>query len=256
VNTKKIIKAGTLSLMLSSANLATLTYSSTAVADASNAEAYAKLQEGMPYLFVVHKGRSIKIVRNIEQSFQLPSNLKNTLLNKVENCPPFCLQPFKLDDLPVATLSEVGVINFMTDYLRNNTGALIDVRSASSYARRTIPGSMNYFVQTIQKGLGDSEFDAMFAALGVKPRNEVSWLTRQLESLGVKDSSEVSDTLDFTNAKELVIWGRAQTDINVRYAIRALLDAGYPAHKIRWYHGGLASWVFWGFTTYSEPKQY
>jgi hypothetical protein len=115
---------------------------------------------------------------------------------------------------------------------------------------------MNYFVQTIQKGLGDSEFDAMFAALGVKPRNEVSWLTRQLESLGVKDSSEVSDTLDFTNAKELVIWGRAQTDINVRYAIRALLDAGYPAHKIRWYHGGLASWVFWGFTTYSEPKQY
>ncbi len=256
MNTKKIIKAGTLSLMLSSVNLATLTYSSPIAADVSNAEAYAKLQEGMPYLFVVHKGRSIKIVRNIEQSFRLPSNLKNTLLKKVDNCPPFCLQPFKLDDLPVATLSEVGVIDFMTDYLRNNTGALIDVRSASSYARQTIPGSTNYFVQTIQKGPGDNEFDAMFAALGVKPRNEVNWLTRQLENLGVTDSSEVSDTLDFTNAKELVIWGRAQTDINARYAIRALLDAGYPAHKIRWYHGGLASWVFWGFTTYSEPKKY
>jgi len=111
-------------------------------------------------------------------------------------------------------------------------------------------------VQTIQKGIGDSEFDAMFKSLGVKPRNDVSWLTRQLENLGISDTSEVSDTLDFSNAKELVVWGRAQTDINVRYAIRALLDAGYPAHKIRWYHGGLASWVFWGFTTYSEPKKY
>ena len=108
----------------------------------------------------------------------------------------------------------------------------------------------------MQKGLGDSEFDDMFKSLGVKPRNDVSWLTRQLEKLGVSGTSELSDTLDFTNAKDLVIWGRAQTDVNVPYTIRTLLDAGYPAHKIRWYHGGIASWLFWGFTTYSEPKTY
>ena len=252
----KLIKACTLSLMLSSVNVATLTYSSTTFADVSNSEDYAKLQEGMPYLFVVHKGRSVKITRDIAGSFRLPSNLRNTLLHNIENCPPFCLQPLNMDDLPVATVSEVGVINFMTNYLRDNTGTLIDVRDHNSHARLTIPGSVNHFVQTIQKGIGDSEFDAMFKSLGVRPRNDVSWLTRQLEKLGVSDTSEVTDTLDFTNAKDLVIWGRAQTDVNVLYAIRALLDAGYQAHKIRWYHGGIASWLFWGFTTYSEPKTY
>lgn len=252
----QLIKAGTLSLILSSVSVATSTYSSSAFADVSDTKDYAKLKDGMPYLFVVHKGRSIKVVRNIAGSFRIPSNLRNTLEHNIENCPPFCLQPLNLDNLPVATVSEVGVINFMTNYLRDNTGALIDVRDPNSHARLTIPGSVNYFVQTIKKGPGDSEFDAMFKSLGVKPRNDVSWLTRQLENLGVSDTSEVSDTLDFTNAKDLVVWGRAQTDVNVRYAIRALLDAGYPAHKIRWYHGGIASWTFWGFTTYTEPKRY
>jgi rhodanese-related sulfurtransferase len=249
-------KIRSLSLLIACASAGAVLPTSVALADAGNTKDYAMLQEDMPYLFVVHKGRSIKIVRSIAQSFRLPSNINNTLVNQAQHCPPFCLQPLKRDDLPVATISEVGVIDFMTNYLRNSTGVLIDVRSATQHKQFTIPGSVNYFVQTIQKGIGDNAFDAMFNALGVKPRGETSWLTRQMENVGLADTSEVTDTLDFTNAKDLVIWGDAQTDVNARYAIRSLLDAGYPAHKIRWYHGGIASWTFWGFTTYSEPKQY
>lgn len=252
----KNIKVSTLSLLIACASTGITLHTSVSLADSANTSNLAMLQADMPYLFVVHKGRSIKIVRDISQSFQLPSHIRNTLKGDAETCPPFCLQPLKLDDLPVATVSEVEIIDFMTNYLRDNTGVLIDIRNAKHHAQRTIPGSVNYFVQTIQKGVGDSEFDAMFSTLGVKPRGEVSWFTNQMENLGIADNNEVTDTLDFTNAKELVIWGEAQTDANARYAIRSLLNAGYPAHKIRWYHGGIASWTFWGLTTYSEPKTY
>ena len=252
----KKLKLNTLSLLIACASTGVTLPTSVAIADMGNSINYAKLQEDMPYLFVVHKGRSIKIVRDISQSFRLPSNVRNSLLNNVQNCPPFCLKPLVLEDLPVTTVSEVGVIDFMVNYLRNSTGVLIDIRNPSTYAQGTIPGSVNYFIQTIQKGMGDSEFEAMLSALGVKPRGEISWLAQQMENMGISDTSEVTDTLDFTNAKELIVWGEAQTDINVNYAIRALLDAGYPAHKIRWYHGGIASWTFWGFTIYIEPKTY
>lgn len=249
-------KISTLSLLIACASTATTLPTSVALADGANTLDYAMLQEDMPYLFVVHKGRSIKIVRDISRSFRVPSNIHSTLINTAQTCPPFCLQPLKLDDLPVTTVSEVELIDFMANYLRNNTGVLIDVRSPIKHTALTIPGSANYFVQTIQKGIGNSEFDAMLSVLGVKPRGEVSWLTSQMENLGLIDNSEVTDTLDFSNAKELVIWGEAQSDNTVIIAIHSLLDAGYPAHKIRWYHGGIASWTFWGFTTYSESKKY
>jgi len=250
----KKLKLSTLSLLI--ACTGTMLPNSAAMADAGNTEDYAMLQEDIPYLFVVHKGRSVKIVRNISQSYQLPSNIYNTLINQDQSCPPFCLKPLSLENLPVATVSEFEIVDFMTNYLRNNTGALIDIRSSAVSAQETIPGSINYSVRTIKKGAGNTEFDAMFRTLGVMPRGEISWLDSQMENLSIGDFSEVTNTQDFTNAKELVIYGTSQTDINAIYAIRTLLEAGYPAHKIRWYHGGIASWVFWGFTTYTEPKVY
>ncbi len=250
------IKLSTLSLLIACTSTGLVVPTSPAFADVANTIDYAMLQQDMPYLFVVHKGRSVKIVRDISRSFQVPTNIRGTLNDTAQSCPPFCLQPLKLDDLPVVTVSEVEIIDFMTNFLRNNTGVLIDVRAPIKNSAFTIPGSVNYFVQTFQKGVGDNEFDAMLSALGVKPREEVSWLTSQLENIGIVDNSEVTETLDFTEAKELVLWGEAQSDNTVPIAIRALLKAGYPAHKIRWYHGGIASWAFWGFTIYSEPKTY
>ena len=250
------LKASAASILLVLAGTTASGYPNSLFADGGKGTGTAPLAEDIPYLFVVHQGRSIKIIRDLNKAFKVPSNIRNSLAYNAEVCPPFCLRPLKTDDLPVESVSEAEIVNFMATHLRDNTGILIDVRNASYYSASTIPGSVNYFIQTIQKGPGDTEFDAILETLGAKRRGEVSWLNQQLENFGLTGSSEVTADWDFTKAKHLIIWAQSQTDKSPLQAIRVLLDAGYPAHKIRWYHGGITSWTFWGFTIYSAPKKY
>ncbi len=233
-----------------------LSFSEALLADAEKGDATAPLKEDMPYLFVVHKGRSIKIIRDINRSFKIPSKIRNSLMFTSDACPPFCLQPLTLDDLPVKTVAEAEIIDFMSTQLRDNKGILIDVRHPKRYVASTIPGSVNYFIQMIQKGAGDEAFDSMLKSLGAKRRDKISWLTQQMENIGLSSTSELTENWDFTQAKELILWGESATDKTPVDGIRVLLKAGYPAHKIHWYHSGIASWTFWGFSTYNEPKQY
>jgi 3-mercaptopyruvate sulfurtransferase SseA len=53
---------------------------------------------------------------------------------------------------------------------------------------------------------------------------------------------------DYSNAKTLILYcngawcGQSPTNI------RTLLTLGYPAHKIKWYRGGMQSWQSFGLT--------
>ena len=230
-----------------------LSFPATGFADASSKKNIAPLKPGMPYLFVVHNGRSIKVERDIDNSYRARIDIRGTLIQTADTCPPFCLQPQQLD-LPVETVGEAEIIDFMMDKLRSGQGTLVDIRAKVSHDAATIPGSVHYFVQTIQKGLGDAKFEDMLIAFGAKRRTDVSTLDKILESTGIKDSSMLTDSWDFTEAKELIIWTNSALEKASAIAIEELLATGYPAEKLKWYRGGLASWQYWGFNTYNKTR--
>ncbi|WP_132973312.1 rhodanese-like domain-containing protein [Thiogranum longum] len=242
----------TLSAMLFSS---LLVYSAGSYADGGDgSKLTAPLKDGVPYVFVVHKGRSIKVERDIDQSFQARPNMRGTLRHNAEACPPFCLQPMQLD-MPVRTVGEVEVIDFMQTRMRDKKGVLVDVRGEREYRYATIPGSIHLFIGKFKKDADDPEFVALLKSLGATPRGDVDWITRQLEALAVKDVSLLSKDWDFSNAMDLIVWSNGPLDSISVDAIHALVEAGYPAQKIGWYRGGMPAWQFWGFNTVKSLKR-
>lgn len=225
----------------------------TALADATSLGT-APLKPDVPYVFVVHDSRSVKVQRVIEQSFRVGMDIRGTLYQTVANCPPFCLQPLKLD-LPVETVAETEIVDFMLTTLRDNAGTLVDVRAPRQFAYNTIPGSINLFVQDLIKAQDDNAMPAVFERLGAKRREAPGWFRQQLEDYGLAGNGLQSGEWDFTEAKELIVWGIAPTSGVPAQVIDILLAAGYPASKLKWYRGGMAAWQYWGFTTVGTPKR-
>jgi len=214
----------------------------------------APIAPDMPYVFVVHQGRSMKIERSIETSFKAAQGIRSTLAINSEACPPFCLLPLELDSA-VKTVGELEIINFMIGKMRKSQGVLIDVRGDREYRMATIPGSVNIPVTVFQKDPWDKEFVTMLEDFGAVHRGEVSSITRMLEDWGLVDTSLLGKDWDFTNAKDLILWSNGPISRISPTAINLLLAVGYPAEKIRWYRGGLPAWQYWGFTMVNAPKR-
>ena len=66
-------------------------------ADASGDKKTAPLKPDVPYLFVVHQGRSIRIERDIYDSHKVRRDISSSMLHQAGSCPPFCIQPIRLD---------------------------------------------------------------------------------------------------------------------------------------------------------------
>lgn len=232
--------------------IAVATHAGSTSADGQSGKVIAPLKEGVPSVFVVHKGRSIKVERDLFQSYQLTSGMRSTLMITDSKCPPFCMQPMQLD-VPVDTWSEIEIVDFMLTTLRDNKGLLIDVRGQKEYDEATIPGSEHHF---IQKFNDVDQVEKMMAGFGAERRGEVGAVTRLLEDWGISDDPDLTPAWDFTRAKELVVWSNGPTCKLAADAIRTLVAAGYPPHKLHWYRGGMPGWQFWGFNTVRKPKKY
>ncbi len=231
-----------------------MTVSTTAWPDASPDKAIAPLKPDVPYVFVVHQGRSIKVERDIYKSFISGMDIRGMLIQTSGSCPPFCLQPIKLD-IPVDTVGEREIVDFMLTTMRDNKGKLIDVRSKTTHANGAIPGSDNIYIRRFNQPKDSEAFRAMLKSFGAEPREPAGWFDNLLATLGIRDNSMMTDHWDFTNAKTLVLWATSATDSTAADAARILYEAGYPAEKLKWYRGGLAAWQYWGFTTVSSNKR-
>lgn len=243
-------KSTSLRLLISSLCASSLIYSSNGLSDAQSGKVIAPLKPEVPYIYVVHQGRSIKVERDIDKSFMAPASIRGSLMTTSEACPPFCLLPVQLD-LPVATIGETEIVDFMLSEIRDSKGVLIDVRSKSQHEVGTIPGSVHYPATRFIRDQDGTELEAIFEELGAKRRNNVNWIDQQLEKFELVDTSLLTSKWDFTNAKDLIFWSHAATSQLAPKVIKIMYEAGYPAQKMRWYRGGLAAWYYWGFTTYA-----
>lgn len=130
------------------------------------------------------------------------------------DCPPFCIQP--LSPAPgVTTVGELELIEAM----KGGDTILVDGRTPDWYTGGTIPGAINIpYTEAVER----------LAELGCEPDFDGSF-----------DCAAASKVILFCNG----IWcGQSPT------AIRAMIEAGYPADRIGYYRGGMLAWRLLGLT--------
>ena len=186
-----------------------------------------QITAGVGSVDVMHGGETITIMRNQDQK-----NTVNPAFAKTSRkCPPFCIQPSKLAP-GVETIGEAEVIEYaksMSD--GDDTIVLVDSRTPDWVGRGTIPSAMNVPWTKLNPAKGADPISIAEIMEGV---------------FNVKSNEEL---MDFSDCKTAVMFCNGMWCGQSPNNIANLLKFGYPAHKIKWYRGGMQDWEILGLTT-------
>lgn len=181
---------------------------------------------------VMHQGRPVVIQRNQDQKHELTAPYSKTS----RPCPPFCIQPMTLSP-GVETIGELELLGYLKRASKGDQSVMvIDSRTRDWVARGTIPGSVNVpwntinvdFVEGFEIAAASEDIDGIFEArFGAKPTKK-GW--------------------DYNDAKTLVLFCNGAWCPQSPTNIKTLLMNGYPPGKLKWYRGGMQSWVSFGLT--------
>ena len=182
---------------------------------------------GMEKVEVMHGGKKVAIMRNQDQK-----NTVNPAFAKTSRkCPPFCIQPSTLAP-GVETIGEVEVIGYVKRMSDGDSSIIVvDSRTPNWVSKGTIPGAVNIPWTSLNPAKGADP-------ISIGEIMEEKFGAKQLEGLW-----------DFTNAKTAVMFCNGMWCGQSPNNIKNLLKFGYPAHKIKWYRGGMQNWEILGLTT-------
>ena len=185
------------------------------------------ITKGMMDVTVKHDGKDVKISRNQDNK-----NTVNPAFAKTSRpCPPFCIQPAVLAP-GVETIAEVEMIDYIAKMnAGDDTILVVDSRTPDWVKRGTIPGAKNL------------PWTKLNPAKGADP---ISILEIMENEFGVTENEGL---LNFSKAKTLVMFCNGMWCGQSPNNIKNLLKFGYPAHKIKWYRGGMQDWEILGLTT-------
>lgn len=145
-------------------------------------------------------------------------------------CPPFCIQPAVLAP-GVQTIAELEMIEYIQAMHNGDPIVVQDSRTEDWHARGYIPGTVNIPWTKLATKAGATIIDI----------SEI-----MVDQFGVE---EVEGIFNFSNAKTLVLYCNGMWCGQSPASIITLLSFGYPAHKIKWYRGGMQDWEVLGLTT-------
>ncbi len=186
-----------------------------------------QITAGLGSVDVMHGGQKITIMRN-----QDTKNTVNPAFAKTSReCPPFCIQPSRLAP-GVETIGEAEVIEYakrMSD--GDETIVLVDSRTPDWVERGTIPSAMNV------------PWTKLNPAKGADPIS----IAEIMEGVFNVQSNE--ELMDFSGSRTAVMFCNGMWCGQSPNNIANLLKFGYPAHKIKWYRGGMQDWEILGLTT-------
>lgn len=179
----------------------------------------------LPHVDVLHGGEVVRIRREADNLNQIAPDFALTS----RPCPPYCIQPMQLAP-GVETIGELELL----DYLKRSgdgTVLVIDSREPAWLARSgIIPGAINLPWDELHSAYAEAE---EIAAI----------LTLQF------GASRAGPLWNFENAKTLVFYCNGAWCGQSPSNIKQLLAMGYPAHKLKWYRGGMQAWKSLGLTT-------
>jgi rhodanese-related sulfurtransferase len=194
------------------------------------AEHAVNITQSVAAVEVLHQGKKIRIERNPDTENMLDPDYSLTS----RACPPFCVQPMTLAP-GVETIGELEMLEYLKKVGKDSSVLVIDSRD-SDWPQRSgiIPGAVLLPWEELHPAHSDADKIAEILILRFGA-------TRQ------------SGLWNFENAKTLVLYcngpwcGQSPTNI------KQLLAMGYPAHKLKWYRGGVQDWKMLGLTTVA-PK--
>jgi len=193
---------------------------------ASAADNSVNITHDVKAVEVTHLGRKVLIERNPDTENMLDPDYSLTS----RPCPPFCVQPMNLGP-GIETIGELELIEYIGKAGRGAGVLVIDSRDGDWPLRSgLIPGATQLPWQELHPAHTDAEKIA--------------------ETLVFRFGAARQGGLwNFENAKTLVLYcngpwcGQSPTNI------KQLLALGYPAHKLKWYRGGMQDWKMLGLTT-------
>jgi len=176
---------------------------------------------------VKHGGNDVSIMRN--------QNQKNTVNPAFaitsRKCPPFCIQPAVLAP-GVETIAELEMLDYLKRMSEGDDSiVVIDSRTPAWVAKGTIPGAINI------------PWTSLNPAKGADPIS----IGEILE--GRFNAKNLEGLWNFRDARTLVLFCNGMWCGQSPNNIDNLLGFGYPAHKIKWYRGGMQNWEILGLTT-------
>jgi len=181
------------------------------------------IKEGLPFVDVDINGEAVRIERIQDTS----NKLKNSYTKTSRPAPPFSIQPFQ----PIAgieTVTELDVIDFISNELSENRGLLVDARMPKWHQVGTIPGAINI----------------PFSILSTKGENP--FIGQIFELFGATNKS---GKWDFSNVQTILIFDNGPWCQQGVRAMKNLVHLGYPKSKIKYYRGGIQYWQILGLTT-------
>jgi len=174
---------------------------------------------------IKHNEKDVTIKRNQSRDNRISKYYQKTHRGKIQPMHPF--KPHAVE-----TIGTLEMINYLKKINNGKDNLMIiDSRTKEWVKRGTIPGTIN---------IPFTEF-----------KNEERALEIMEDQLNVINTG---NTLNFKNAKTIImycngIWcGQSPT------AIRNLLNYGYPAARIKYYRGGMQNWESLGLTVV-KPEQ-
>ncbi len=176
---------------------------------------------------VTHNGKKTTIMRNQDQKNTVNEDFAKTS----RKCPPFCIQPATLAP-GVETIGELEMLDYLAKMNAGDTSILvIDSRTPDWVRKGTIPGAVNIPWTSLNPLQGADP-------MSITELMEDQFHAKQLEGLW-----------DYSNARTLVMFCNGMWCGQSPNNILNLLRFGYPAHKIKWYRGGMQDWEILGLTT-------
>ena len=189
------------------------------------------ISEAVKSVEVLHQGRKVTIERNPDTENMLDPDYSLTS----RPCPPYCIQPMQLAP-GVETIGELEMLEYLKKLGKDSSLMVIDSRDGDWPLRSgIIPGAVLLPWQELHAAHTDADkiADTLVFRFGAARQGHL-W--------------------NFESAKTLVLYcngpwcGQSPTNI------KQLLALGYPAHKLKWYRGGIQDWKMLGLSTVA-PKQ-
>jgi rhodanese-related sulfurtransferase len=189
------------------------------------ADETVNIRDDLAYVDTIHNGKSVRIQRNQDTLNVVPFEYSFTS----RPCPPFCIQPIKLAE-GVETIGELELLEYLARIGKQDQSVLvIDSRDKRWLANGMIPGAVHIPWIKLHSSTTTPQVIARLLEdeFGAIPNGEL-W--------------------DFNAARTLVFYCNGPWCGQSPTSIRSLLTTGYPANRIKWYRGGMQSWLMFGLT--------
>lgn len=183
---------------------------------------HVRITPDLAHVDVEHAGKPVRIQRIQDTGNKIIDDFAKTS----RPCPEFCIHPMRVAP-GVETLGELELLDFMVRQVRSGSGLVIDARLADFHRIETIPTSINIPFTVIK--VDNPHLGRILQALGARSSSPGAW--------------------NFDQARTLALWCNGPWCDQSSRAIKALLQLGYPADKLKYYRGGMQAWKLLGLTT-------